>query len=449
MSLYHILDTNEKFQTLSSLIAVRLRWKDDYLTWNASHFGGVDRVWIPAPLIWTPDIYISNFADDSFKDCMDTNAIISDSGEVLWMFPAVVKTYCTLYVRHFPFDHQLCSLVFISWTFNGFKVNVTYNESENQAVYYTPRNQEWYVDRVTVVRNEMVYACCPEPYPDVTFTIHMTRRSLFYVVNLIFPCLLIYAVSILGFFLPVESGQKVNLEITILLALVVFLLIVGETLPPTPDSIPVLGILFGLTMIMVSISLVMSVIVTNIHLRKDTRQTLPVFLRPLVLPRPKRSRPKDGDVTKKKCSHSDNKSDDVKAGSLSFDSEDLTRFSLFIDPDFSRAFRGGSSDSKSGHVTAKSDRRTTFRPGWIGGVGGAGGDPVDVPGPVRKGDGLDSGESAAAAGESLSQAEEWVALAKYLDRLFFWLFVIASASSLTAIFISIPQGIDPDDPEFS
>ena len=32
-----------------------------------------------------------------------------------------------------------------------------------------------------------------------------------------------------------------NLEITILLALVVFLLIVGETLPPTPDAIPALG----------------------------------------------------------------------------------------------------------------------------------------------------------------------------------------------------------------
>ena len=79
-------------------------------------------------------------------------------------------------------------------------------------------------------------------YPDVTFTIHMSRRSLSYVVNLIFPCLLIYAVSLLGFFLPAESGDKVNLEITVLLALVVFLLIAGETLPPTPDAIPALGL---------------------------------------------------------------------------------------------------------------------------------------------------------------------------------------------------------------
>ena len=61
----------------------------------------------------------------------------------------------------------------------------------------------------------------------------------------IFPCLLIYTVSFLGFFLPAESGEKVNLEITILLALVVFLLMVGETLPPTPDAIPALGTLFN------------------------------------------------------------------------------------------------------------------------------------------------------------------------------------------------------------
>ena len=128
-------------------------------------------------------------------------------------------------------------------------------------------------DGISAQRNEMKYACCPELYPDVTFTIHMRRGSLFYVINLIAPCFLIFLISFLGFFLPVESGEKVNLEITILLitmmaetgntngpepavyrylsssitillALVVFLLRVGETMPPTPDSIPILGPLY-------------------------------------------------------------------------------------------------------------------------------------------------------------------------------------------------------------
>jgi hypothetical protein len=100
------------------------------------------------------------------------------------------------------------------------------------------------VDEISTEQHEKYYACCPEPYPDVTFTIHMRRGSLFYVVNLIAPCFLIFLISFLGFFLPVESGDKVNLETTILLALVVFLLMVGETMPPTPDAIPILGKLF-------------------------------------------------------------------------------------------------------------------------------------------------------------------------------------------------------------
>jgi len=87
----------------------------------------------------------------------------------------------------------------------------------------------------------------------------MSRRSLFYVVNLIFPCLLIYAVSFLGFFLPSESGDKINLEITVLLALVVFLLIAGETLPPTPDSLPALGQLQSL-IIIISIIIIIIII---------------------------------------------------------------------------------------------------------------------------------------------------------------------------------------------
>jgi len=70
---------------------------------------------------------------------------------------------------------------------------------------------------ISAKRNEKKYACCPELYPDVTFTIHMRRGSLFYVINLIAPCFLIFIISFLGFFLPVESGEKVNLEITILL----------------------------------------------------------------------------------------------------------------------------------------------------------------------------------------------------------------------------------------
>ena len=172
---------------------------------------------------------------------MVTNTIVSSNGEVLWLYPALIKTYCTLNVKYFPFDSQHCDIVFISWTHSKEQLDIVYNDTFGNSIYYNPENQEWQVDAIDANRHEKKYACCKELYPDVTFSIIMRRGSLFYIVNLIAPCFLIFLISFLGFFLPVESGEKVNLETTILLALVVFLLMVGETMPPTPDAIPVLG----------------------------------------------------------------------------------------------------------------------------------------------------------------------------------------------------------------
>lgn len=60
-------------------------------------------------------------------------------------------------------------------------------------------------------RNELTYQCCPEPYIDVTFTIQIRRRTLYYFFNLIVPCVLISSMALLGFTLPPDSGEKLTL----------------------------------------------------------------------------------------------------------------------------------------------------------------------------------------------------------------------------------------------
>ena len=60
-------------------------------------------------------------------------------------------------------------------------------------------------------RHEVFYDCCPEPYVDITFTIHIRRRTLYYFFNLIVPCVLISSMALLGFTLPPDSGEKLTL----------------------------------------------------------------------------------------------------------------------------------------------------------------------------------------------------------------------------------------------
>ena len=64
---------------------------------------------------------------------------------------------------------------------------------------------------VPAKRNEVIYECCPEPYLDITYTIKMRRRTLYYFCNLIIPCILIASMAVLGFTLPPDSGEKLSL----------------------------------------------------------------------------------------------------------------------------------------------------------------------------------------------------------------------------------------------
>ena len=71
---------------------------------------------------------------------------------------------------------------------------------------------EWDIMAVPAHRRVRHYSCCVEPYPDITFNITLRRKTLFYTVNLIIPCVGISGLSVLVFYLPSDSKEKVSLE---------------------------------------------------------------------------------------------------------------------------------------------------------------------------------------------------------------------------------------------
>ncbi|KAF4532451.1 hypothetical protein B566_EDAN003026 [Ephemera danica] len=129
------------------------------------------------------------------------------------------------------------------------------------------KSVEWDILEVPAVRNEKFYTCCDEPYLDITFNITMRRKTLFYTVNIIIPCMGISFLTVLTFYLPSDSGEKVTLSISILISLHVFFLLVVEIIPPTSLVVPLLGKYLIFAMILVSISICVTVVVLNVHFR--------------------------------------------------------------------------------------------------------------------------------------------------------------------------------------
>ena len=103
---------------------------------------------------------------------------IRSDGSVSYNFPSVVKSLCKVDVTYFPFDKQTCKLTFGSWAFNGWDLNVTTLSPEGDMSSYVS-NVEWEVRAVPAIRHEMIYSCCPEPFPDVTFYLQVRHRENF------------------------------------------------------------------------------------------------------------------------------------------------------------------------------------------------------------------------------------------------------------------------------
>lgn len=147
---------------------------------------------------------------------------------------------------------------------------------------------EWDIIKVPAVRNEAFYICCEEPYPDIVFNITLRRKTLFYTVNLIIPCVGISFLSVLVFYLPSDSGEKVSLSISILLSLTVFFLLLAEIIPPTSLTVPLLGKYLLFTMVLVTLSVVVTIAVLNVNFRSPVTHRMARWVRVVfiqVLPR--------------------------------------------------------------------------------------------------------------------------------------------------------------------
>ncbi|CAF0882304.1 unnamed protein product [Rotaria sordida] len=297
LRLTQLLDVDEKNQIMTSNVWLKQEWYDDKLRWDPSKYGGVDVLYIPSQQIWLPDIVLYNNADGNYEVTLMTKATVYYDGRVIWEPPAIYKSSCTINVEFFPFDIQQCQMKFGSWTYNGEQVDLVHinqtngstpaygNNSVPYAIDLTDfyRSVEWDILEVPAQRNVRKYTCCPQTYTDITFLITIRRKTLFYTVNLIIPCVGISFLTVLTFYLPSDSGEKVALCISILLSLTVFFLLLAELIPPTSLVVPLIGKYLLFTMILVTLSIVVTVTVLNIHFRSPLTHQMPPWVRRVFL----------------------------------------------------------------------------------------------------------------------------------------------------------------------
>lgn len=283
--LKQIIDLKDNEQLLQVILYTYQEWNNPLLTWNKSQYGGIDEINVDPSQVWVPDIVLYNSAEFTFSGGTHkykTDVIIFANGSTIWLAPAMFITVCHLDVRFFPFDDQKCPMKFGSWTHDETRLDMRILTNASSDDIYTEHG-EWQLLGLEQRRTSKLYDCCPKPYVDITYTIHVRRKPLFYTLYLIVPAIIITAMVLVGFYLPPESGERMQLGITVLLAMIVFLQLVYQNLPSTSNSAPLLGKFYIATMFLISLSLAATCVVLNYSYGRHCDGEMPMWVRLIIL----------------------------------------------------------------------------------------------------------------------------------------------------------------------
>uniref|UniRef100_A0A8C8S8I6 Cholinergic receptor nicotinic delta subunit n=1 Tax=Pelusios castaneus TaxID=367368 RepID=A0A8C8S8I6_9SAUR len=281
--------------TLSNLVS--LGWTDYRLQWNKSDFGGLEILRLPPDMLWVPEIVLENNNDGLFQIAYYCNVLVSDSGYVYWLPPAIFHSACPINVNFFPFDWQNCSLKFSSLRYNAKEITMNLKQELDRKLkkYYVvewitidlaafTENGEWEIIHKPARKNiDRSVSPDSSKYQDITFYLIIQRKPLFYIINIVLPSILIAFMAIFVFYLPAESGEKMTLAISVLLAQSVFLLLISQRLPATSLSIPLIGKYLLFIMLLVTAVVGTCVIVLNIHFRTPSTHVMASWVKELFL----------------------------------------------------------------------------------------------------------------------------------------------------------------------
>ncbi|XP_072051068.1 neuronal acetylcholine receptor subunit alpha-2-like [Amphiura filiformis] len=438
LTMSQLIDVDEKNQIMTTNVWLKQSWTDYRLQWNTSDYENIKVLRVPSSSIWLPDLVLYNNADGNYEVTLMTKALLSFDGGVYWLPPAIYKSACTIDVRYFPFDQQECIMKFGSWTYDGALVDLSPSKDKVDLEDYW-ESGEWDIIDTPATKNTVKYPCCDEIYTDITFNFIIRRKPLFYTVNLILPCVLISFLTVLVFYLPSDSGEKITLCISVLLALTVFLLLIAEIIPPTSLLIPLIGRYLLFTMILVTLSIVITVIVLNIHYRGPSTHVMRPWVRKVFLdtlpPMLFMKRPKKPETYckyKSKFKHTESSASYVEMKDVSLHHRDV------------EAMAGYNRDIYDNYSSERYGLQTFYD-----------GD-IDPEHPIRK----YAREFQQAVGgvkfvsdhfrnedDFHAMTDDWKYVAMVIDRIFLWIFLICVICGTSSIILSAPLIFMPIVPQ--
>jgi nicotinic acetylcholine receptor, invertebrate len=248
MALRALNNINQIDGTLEMNVWLRYWWKDTMLSWNSTKWGFKKLNFFTHQeySIWTPDVYLYNTAELPLQELDNTMAMVYADGSVIWSRPGMLKSTCQFELENFPYDTQICSLKFGSWSYSKSELNLSLPDTNTLDISNFQPNQGWDLISWNAELEEKTYTCCPEVYQDLVINLKLKRDPSYYKLNIIIPTFATASLMIVSLLIPWDSGERISFAVTVMLSIIVFLLILSENLPKTKTKPLLSRMLIGL-----------------------------------------------------------------------------------------------------------------------------------------------------------------------------------------------------------
>ena len=178
----------------------------------------------------------------------------------------VFDSSCQVDITYYPWDEQTCALSFIPWGYDDDEIQLVSLKKGVETMFYNPGGA-WDLIGSSVTSYGQV----------ITFIMHLRRKPKFVLTNVILPVVFMSVLNMVVFLIPVESGERISYCLTVLLAIAVFLTLVGDTIPKTSDPMSLLSY-YLLAVLAISVCIILATVVSLRIYFRDEKKSVPKWL---------------------------------------------------------------------------------------------------------------------------------------------------------------------------
>ncbi|XP_048727570.1 neuronal acetylcholine receptor subunit alpha-2-like [Ostrea edulis] len=266
-------EVNGKFSVIGFFT---IKWSDSRITWNPFSHNHVYVMELPEAKVWVPSLTLVNPYDSIETLAKGIFPVTyTYDGTAYWSPGDVISSGCEVDVTYYPFDTQSCGMMLMCW---GFAPTAIVTQAEDIEI-----NMDYFSEHGTWELLDKKLNTHLDPFLSyISIDIKMKRRPAFAVINIVLPMVFMVVLNLLVFVLPVESGERVSYSITVLLAIAVFLTLVGDNLPKTSKPTAMLSYFLLTDLVLSSMICVFVILGLTIYYKDDSEKPVPKIIARIV-----------------------------------------------------------------------------------------------------------------------------------------------------------------------